>query len=388
MDKVNSDLINCGNNNASPDEIKNAPGVIDPVKDQAARTPQADPGLSAVSQAGMAPADNIKALLNQPSFTQESVDANTDLLKFAFNGWNVDISISKNHAALIDPKADLKTVVNEVINWKRKTIIPRSPIRYCGGKNRYAKTIVDEFAPFGSDIKTFIEPFVGGGNVALEIANRYPQIDRIIVNDMDPAVANFWRCVADDHLRNQLVTMLRKTKESRQLEKQCMAELDSSDKLISAYSCFCVNHLHVGGKLKGTCPRDLTQNFNMPNLTAKIERIGSRLAGRLVVLNEDFETVLREFGNQPHTMAYLDPPYVLKSDELYRCKFTPADHERLAKVLSEISAPWVLSYDDEQSIKDRYANMAEIKKLKVNYCLNPQKVTHKTHELLFVRKVA
>ncbi|HBJ33421.1 MAG TPA: hypothetical protein DDZ51_01410 [Planctomycetaceae bacterium] len=67
-------------------------------------------------------------------------------------------------------------------------------------------------------------------------------------------------------------------------------------------------------------------------------------------------------------LLYLDPPYYKQGASLYKYAFSANDHERLASLLYERTAPWLLSYDDCPEIRSLYA-WAKIKSIPVNYSI-------------------
>jgi site-specific DNA-adenine methylase len=53
-------------------------------------------------------------------------------------------------------------------------------------------------------------------------------------------------------------------------------------------------------------------------------------------------------------LYYFDPPFWEKGERLYRKAFGRAQHESLAKLLTAMDAPWVLSYDHHEEIVELY----------------------------------
>jgi DNA adenine methylase len=51
---------------------------------------------------------------------------------------------------------------------------------------------------------------------------------------------------------------------------------------------------------------------------------------------------------------YVDPPYYLMGDRLYRHSFTHKDHKDLATTLMRARFPWILSYDSHHVIEFLY----------------------------------
>ena len=56
----------------------------------------------------------------------------------------------------------------------------------------------------------------------------------------------------------------------------------------------------------------------------------------------------------PHSVVYIDPPYVTNGYKLYRYHFDKAQHERLADALGNLRVPWLMSYDNHSLIRELY----------------------------------
>lgn len=69
-----------------------------------------------------------------------------------------------------------------------------SPLRYPGGKGRLAKFtagLIERQTPRPS---RYIEPFAGGAGVGLRLLVD-EHVDDIVINDLNPGIAAFWRAV-------------------------------------------------------------------------------------------------------------------------------------------------------------------------------------------------
>ena len=56
----------------------------------------------------------------------------------------------------------------------------------------------------------------------------------------------------------------------------------------------------------------------------------------------------------PHSVVYIDPPYVTNGHKLYRYHFEKEQHERLADAVDDLRVPWLMSYDNHDLIRDLY----------------------------------
>ena len=67
-------------------------------------------------------------------------------------------------------------------------------LRYPGGKSKYTDFILPALYKL-SGFSVYVEPFIGGGSVALAMAAKYPDV-RMVLNDFDPGIAAFWDLIA------------------------------------------------------------------------------------------------------------------------------------------------------------------------------------------------
>jgi hypothetical protein len=101
----------------------------------------------------------------------------------------------------------------EMPNHPKKAEMPKaiSIFRYPGGKSKLLKYFMPLISLTDSPQHTYIEPFVGGGSVALAVAQKLPSV-RLILNDRDENISSFWKMVAcgDDRDVKQLLALIRK----------------------------------------------------------------------------------------------------------------------------------------------------------------------------------
>ena len=72
-----------------------------------------------------------------------------------------------------------------------------SPLRYPGGKARFAPFIAEVMRANGLADGHYLEPFAGGAGVALELLFD-GHASHIHINDLDPAVFAFWSAATTD----------------------------------------------------------------------------------------------------------------------------------------------------------------------------------------------
>lgn len=74
-------------------------------------------------------------------------------------------------------------------------------VKWAGGKGRLLKTL-DENLPANFDnieFVTYIEPFVGGGAMLFHMLEKYNNIRRAIINDINPALINCYLIIKNNH---------------------------------------------------------------------------------------------------------------------------------------------------------------------------------------------
>ena len=79
----------------------------------------------------------------------------------------------------------------------------------------------------------------------------------------------------------------------------------------------------------------------------------SKRLENVVIENRDFESVIRQYG-QEGTFLYCDPPYY--EAECYEVAFPKADHHRLHRLLAETPAFVMVSYNNCPEIRELYTD--------------------------------
>ena len=93
--------------------------------------------------------------------------------------------------------------------------------------------------------------------------------------------------------------------------------------------------------------------LKLSTIIAQIQKAHQRL-NSVVIENLSFEKCIEKYDS-PKSFFYCDPPYVKGMD--YKCfgiNFTLDDHVRLAEILKNIQGKFLLSYDDNEFIRELY----------------------------------
>lgn len=255
-----------------------------------------------------------------------------------------------------------------------------SPLRYPGAKRQLTPVIQDLIRANVPPPRLFVEPFCGGASTALKVAGQQV-VDHIILADADPLVAAFWYTAAFD--TKWLIAAM--WEEPVTLERWDWWRLGTPrGRRDRALKCLFLNRTTFSGILHGRAgpiggraqesKYKIDCRFGKEGLERRLTAVGDlATTGRLLdVWNTDWRLTLtrlcREHGHlDPNEIAvYLDPPYVEKAPFLYEWSFESDEHASLAQALCRSSRfRWLLSYDDNSTIRDLYSGALGVTRLAV-----------------------
>lgn len=195
-------------------------------------------------------------------------------------------------------------------------------LKWAGGKGQLINTF-DEMFPNElkeGKIKTYIEPFVGGGAVLFYILQKY-DIEKTYINDINKELINCYRCIKADV--NEVIKQL------EVLEKEYLSCDDRTKYFYNVRDRY--NSIHLNGHydfekcadfifLNHTCFNGLYRvnksgKFNVPHGKYKNPLICdkdnlllcSRLLQKVEISFGSYEQVLN--NSDKNTFVYFDPPY-------------------------------------------------------------------------------
>ena len=251
-----------------------------------------------------------------------------------------------------------------------------SPLRYPGGKYKISKLIGLLIKKLGHECDTYVEPFAGGAGVALDLLLN-GIVERIVINDSDRAIYSIWRAMTEsneeflDKLTSIPVTI---DEWQRQREIYFNSKKYSLEYGFAAFFLNRTNHSGIlaSGPIGGQKQEDwkLDVRFNKEDLTNKIMAIGE-LKKQIKVVGRDVKSFI---GNQlkrigDNAFVYFDPPYYRKGKVLYKNVFTDKLHRELHDaIINNVTAPWVVSYDDVPEIRFIYTGLP-VKSFSLSYSL-------------------
>ena len=249
-----------------------------------------------------------------------------------------------------------------------------SPLRYPGGKNKLTPFIRLIIQNLQITNGTYIEPFAGGAGVALSLLLD-GTVSNIVINDYDKAIYSIWRAIKEEPLT--LIQMIKNTPittEEWQLQKQIYLN-EKKYSIELAFAALFLNRTNHSGILDAGPIGGYAQNskwqldarFNKVALISRIEEIVKHKS-RILVYNKDILSLLQNYIPQfdGNVFIYFDPPYYNNGRRLYKNSLLPSDHRRIRDAIVGTIFPWIVTYDDVDTIREIYSN-CEIKKFDLTY---------------------
>ena len=241
-----------------------------------------------------------------------------------------------------------------------------TPLRYPGGKARFAPFISQVIAQNNLSGGHYLEPYAGGAGVALELLF-HGCVSEVHINDADPAVWAFWNA-ATRHSR-ALITLVQECEisiDEWHRWRPIMLGLTPANEIERGFATLFMNRTNRSGILKGGViggkqqlgEYRLDARFNRTDLVRRLTRIGEH-CDNIHVYGEDALQLLARCGKflPRKTLLYLDPPYYVKGQGLYRNYYDHDDHAKIARFVQRerFAKSWVVSYDNVSEIREMYA---------------------------------
>ncbi len=217
------------------------------------------------------------------------------------------------------------------------SIIPR-----IGGKRLLRKQILARFPT--DKITRYIEPFGGAGWVLFSRDRHAPEE---IFNDVDGELINLFRCVKHHcgELQKQMQWMLN----SREVFEDALAlkSVRGLTDIQRAALYFIVAKESYGadGRTYGASAKHLER------ATEYFAKVSHRLQ-TVKIERRSFDTLIPQY-DRAGALFYVDPPYH-GTEGYYDAPFRDAQHQRLKDLLSGIKGRFILSYNDDDYVRQLY----------------------------------
>ena len=253
----------------------------------------------------------------------------------------------------------------------------RSPFRYPGGKTWLVPTIRKWLG--GKSPKNLIEPFCGGGTVALTAAAE-GLVEKATMIEMDNDVAAVWRVILDDGewLARRILEF--------NLTIESVAEITKSEPRTDkerAFATIIRNRTNHGGILapgsgtlkRGENGKGIASRWYPSTLAKRIRDIQTYREKITFIQGNAFNFFSPDTYNND-SYYFIDPPYTVAGKRLY--SLSEVNHELLFEQTSKLNCHFLMTYD----LSDYIIELAE--KYNMEYRTIPMRTTHlvKKEELL------
>lgn len=231
----------------------------------------------------------------------------------------------------------------------------RSPLRYPGGKTWLIPHIRAWLTPIHPRPKVLIEPFGGGGTVALTAVCE-DLVERSIMAELDHDVAAFWHAA----LRHNsdlchLVSEFQPTLEA----VSALVDGPVRDLLAHGFRTLVLNRTRRGGILapgaaltkSGENNKGISSRWYPDTIIKRLQNIEAH-ASQIAFCETDGLDLLEMVADVPGSVAFIDPPYTAGGKRAGNRLYThhQIDHRRLFKILAATSMEFLMTYDRSPEI--------------------------------------
>lgn len=272
---------------------------------------------------------------------------------------------------------------NKIINVA--SVPQRSPFRYPGGKTWLIPEVRKWLNNIGSSAFTLVEPFAGGGTVALTAAFEN-LVKKVIMMELDEEIAATWKTIlsSDNEWLAEKICSFEFTLENikKELDKPDKSERDTG---------FCTilkNRICHGGIIakgsgfikNGENGKGILSRWYPETLARRIRAINS-VKDMIDFYDGNALELMKHYIYNDNHCFFIDPPYTVAGRRLYN--HHQIDHMRLFEMVSEIRGDFLMTYDDTEEMRE----MA--KRFGLPYKSIPMKTTHhrEKFELLIFNNV-
>lgn len=254
-----------------------------------------------------------------------------------------------------------------------------SPFRYPGGKGKLSRFLAYFLVTNDLVGCRLVEPFCGGAGGTLPLLEA-GLIDRLVLNDLNPAMYSFWYSVK--HHPDELIRLIRTEPVNIDAWHYWRDIYNSSSSGIieRGFAAFFLNRtnrsgiLHagpIGGRLQ-TGDYKIDCRFNKSTLEKRVENI-ALLSDNIDVYAMDASKLVSELSGESD-FIYADPPYVKEGKNIYqRFCFDDELHRSFSETIKRTPSKWLISYDDHPLVHSLYSKSG-INVVEFSYVMNRARV--------------
>ncbi|MBX3030294.1 MAG: DNA adenine methylase [Chloroflexi bacterium] len=253
--------------------------------------------------------------------------------------------------------SDGPTILDRVVNVA--SVRQRSPFRYPGGKTWFVPAASAWLASRPRRPALLVEPFTGGGTIGLTAAFE-GLVDRVLLVELDPAVAAVWRVLVDGQgpgladrimafectLDNVIETLARTP--ATTLER-AFATIVRNRTARGGIMAEGAGLIRVGED--GKEGRGIASRWYPGTLRDRILAIHD-IRDRLSFIEGDGLGVIEAHLDEPDTVFFVDPPYTAGGKRAGSRLYTAShlDHARLFARCASAAGDFLMTYDDADEV--------------------------------------
>ena len=196
----------------------------------------------------------------------------------------------------------------------------------------------------------YCEPFSGSFNNGLKMYENGFR-DKLIYNDLDEQVTNFWVCVKENNVEllnriNQLNNILKNYFTDSERNNTLERWLKSTNNIKRAAAEFIYRQYLTIDGLKWNIKDNITDSFDF--------YLHEEAFKHIEINNIDYKDIILKYDSE-NTFFFIDPPYdIARASKYYRGNDKGFNHSELANIIKNLKGNWLLTYNDNYNIRELY----------------------------------
>lgn len=190
------------------------------------------------------------------------------------------------------------------------------------------------------------------GGAAWVLFHKEQHTEVEIYNDINGDLVNLFKCMKyhPEALEDELMLVLNARQTFEEYKAQRKSAVRQTDIQRAAQYLYLIRGSY-GAKVStfGGKNRDITTIKNIVDIKKRLSKV--------VIENKSFEALIASY-DKADTLFYLDPPYY-KTEKMYDTGdfvFDESQHILLRDILANIKGKFILSYNDNEFIRELYGN--------------------------------
>ena len=259
---------------------------------------------------------------------------------------------TRAHAGLHHAQA-IPVLSDQVVNVA--SVPQRSPLRYPGGKTWLVPEIRKWLHGLDFRPSVFVEPYAGGGIASLTaVMDGY--VDKAVLCEKDPEIANLWQCLIDDpeQLAQRVENFVPTIDNVR-----TVFEDTSAHGANAGFRTLLRNRINRGGIIakgasmmkQGENNHGIASRWYPDTLADRIRTIGVH-ACQFDVFQGDGASLVALCRDDQSAAFFVDPPYTAAGKRAGKRLYTynQVDHQELFDRMSDVRGAFMMTYDESPEV--------------------------------------